>query len=292
VKVLITGASGFIGRHLVEQLGERYEILAPSHAELELTDTEAVAGWFARHPVDAVIHSAVRPGHRNAADPSGQLDRNLRMYVNLVRCRDAWGRMLYLSSGAVYGAQRDIVRAPEGAAGAVVPADDHGFSRYVIADLARHDDGVVELRPFGVFGWYEDYAIRFISNAICKTLFDLPVTLRQDRRFSYLYVRDFAPILSRFLEGDVEEKVYNVVPDDVCHLRRLAELVVEISGKDLPVRVAGEGMGLEYTGDNSRLRSALPGLRFTPTEDAVERQYRWYADHKQDIRYDKLLVDK
>ena len=61
-----------------------------------------------------------------------------------------------------------------------MPDDEHGFSRYVIAGLRPRDERVVELRPFGVFGPYEDYAIRFISNAICKTLFDLPVTLRQD----------------------------------------------------------------------------------------------------------------
>src|SRR5664279_1119927 len=107
MKVMVTGGSGFIGRHIVEQLGDRYEIVAPSHAELELTDADAVAAWLTRHPVDAVIHAAVRPGHRNSVDPSRQLDMNLRMYTNLVRCREYWGRLLYLSSGAIYGAQHD-----------------------------------------------------------------------------------------------------------------------------------------------------------------------------------------
>ena len=39
----------------------------------------------------------------------------------------------------------------------------------------------VELRPFGVYGPGEDYAIRFISNACCKALLGMPVTLRRDR---------------------------------------------------------------------------------------------------------------
>jgi UDP-glucose 4-epimerase len=292
MKVMVTGGSGFIGRHIVEQLGDRYEIVAPSHAELELTDADAVAAWLTRHPVDAVIHAAVRPGHRNAVDPSRQLDMNLRMYTNLVRCREYWGRLLYLSSGAIYGAQHDIVRAVEGDAGKLVPADEHGFSRYVIADLARRDERVVELRPFGVFGAYEDYAIRFISNAICKTLFDLPVTLRQDRRFSYLYVEDLMPVLAHFVEHEAAERAYNVVPESTVCLRDVAELVVAVSGKDLPVQVAREGIGLEYTGDNARLRSTIPGLRFTPLGVAVERLYRWYAEHRRDIVYDRLLVDK
>jgi UDP-glucose 4-epimerase len=292
VKVLLTGGSGFIGRNVIEQLGGRYELLAPSHAELELTDAGAVAAWLARHPVDAVIHAAVRPGHRNAADPSRQLEINLKMYLNLVRCRDFWGRLIFVSSGAVYGTQGDVVRAKEADEGRVVPADEHGFSRYVLAELARHAPGVVELRPFGVFGKFEDYAIRFISNAICKTLFDLPVTLRCDRCFSYLWVDDLMPVLVHFLEAPVARGAFNVTPDVTDSLRALADLVVAVSGKDLPVQVAREGVGPEYTGDNARLRAEIPDLSFTPTSAAIERLHAWYAAHKSRIVYERLLVDK
>ena len=292
MRVLLTGGSGFVGRHVIEQLGERYEILAPTHAELELTDAESVAAWFYRHPVDAVIHSAVRPGHRNALDPTRQLEINLRMFTNLTRCRAHWERMLYLSSGAVYGTQTDVVRAVEDDEGTIVPADEHGFSRYILAGLARGEPGVVEFRPFGVYGVYEDYAIRFISNAICKALFDLPLTLRQDRRFSYLFIDDLMPVLAHFLDCESPSGVYNVVPDDAQSLRALADLVLEISGKDLPVLVGAEGVGLEYTGDNRRLRAEMPGLRFTPAPQAVQRLYDWYAARKDDIVYEKLLVDK
>jgi UDP-glucose 4-epimerase len=292
VRILLTGGSGFIGRCILQRLGERYEILAPSHAELELTDAEGVATWLNTNKVDAVIHAAVRPGHRNAVDPTRQLEINLRMYANLVRCRDSWGRLLYLSSGAVYGTQEPVVRAREDDVGRVVPADDHGLSRYVIAGLAAGDERVVELRPFGVFGPHEDYAIRFISNAICKTLFDLPVSLRQDRRFSYLWIDDLMPVLEHFLEGGTLGSAFNVTPDGVEALRDLADLVVAVSGKDLPVNVAQEGMGLTYTGDNTRLKDEVPRLSFTPIASAVERLYDWYARRKELVRYERLLVDK
>lgn len=292
MKVLLTGGSGFIGRNVVEQLGGRYEILAPTHADLELTDADAVAAWLVRHPVDAVIHAAVRPGHRNAANPSRQLEINLRMFTNLTRHSDAWGRMIYLSSGAAYGTQADVVHAREGDVGRRVPDDEHGFSRFVLAQLARQTANCVELRPFGVFGKHEDYAIRFISNAICKTLFDLPVTLRRDRSFSYLWVDDLMPVLAHFLEAPAASGAFNVTPDASDSLRDLAGLVVAVSGKDLPVVVAEEGVGLEYTGDNARLRAEMPDLRFTPTSEAVERFYEWYAAHKSGIVYERLLVDK
>ena len=292
MRVMLTGGSGFIGRCAVERLSGDFEVIAPTHAELELTDATAVEAWLRRHRVDAIVHSAVRPGHRNATDPTRQLETNLRMYANLVRCRDLWGRLLYLSSGAVYGTQAPVTGAREGDEGTVVPLDEHGFSRYVIAGLARGDEQVVELRPFGVFGPHEDYAIRLISNAICKTLFDLPVTLRQDRRFSYLWVEDLIPVLRHFLQGGTPGRAYNVTPDRVDGLRELADLVVAVSGKDLPVVVARDGVGRESTGYHARLRAEMSGLRVPPVVEAVERLYAWYAERTSLIDYEKLLVDK
>ena len=45
-------------------------MLAPRHGELELLDENAVKNFFKKNVVDVVIHSAVKPGHRNAKDPS------------------------------------------------------------------------------------------------------------------------------------------------------------------------------------------------------------------------------
>jgi len=78
----------------------------------------------------------------------------------------------------------------------------------------------------------------------------------------------------------------------VDSLRDLADLVVAISGKESPVVVARAGLGLEYTGDNSRLRAEIAGLTFTPVAEAVERLYAWYAERKSLVEYEKLLVDK
>ncbi len=85
MRVMVTGGRGFIGRNLVAYLTPRHEVVAPTHAELDLTDADAVDTWFARHGVDVVVHGAVRPGHRNAADPTRQLWTNLRMFHALAR---------------------------------------------------------------------------------------------------------------------------------------------------------------------------------------------------------------
>ena len=91
--LLITGGSGFIGRNLVESFSGRYNVLAPSHKELELLDENAVQKYLSANKVDVVIHSAVRPGHRNAKDPSNQLYNNSRMFFNIVRNSDKFKKI-------------------------------------------------------------------------------------------------------------------------------------------------------------------------------------------------------
>ncbi|OGC92570.1 MAG: epimerase [candidate division Zixibacteria bacterium RBG_16_53_22] len=292
MNVLLTGGSGFIGKNLAEHLSRKHTVLAPSHAGLELLDGERVREFFRRHDVDVVIHSAVRPGHRNARDPSHQLYNNTRMFFNLVRNASRFRKMIFLSSGAVYDERRYLPNMKEEYFDTSVPADEHGFSKYICARYVERAENIVELRLFGVFGKYEDYAIRFISNAICKTLFNLPITLRQNRRFDYLYIDDLAPIVEYFIGHDARYKCYNVTPDEAVELLTLAGKVLAVSGKDLPIVVALPGMGPEYSGDNGRLREEIPGLAFTDIDDAIAKLYGWYTANRHLINRDALLFDK
>jgi UDP-glucose 4-epimerase len=297
MRILLTGGGGFIGRNVREHLIREHEVLAPSHSELDLTDNRAVHAWFRAHEVDAVIHSAVRPGHRAARDPSGQLWTNLRMFFNIERNRDRFGRLVFLSSGAVYDTREPLVRAAEQELGLYVPEDEHGLSKYAIARFleARGSQSrprFVELRLFGVFGPYEDYGIRFVSNAICRAICDLPITLRQDRLFSYLYIDDLMPVLDWALAGEPEYVAYNVSPDSPDSLQALGALVAARSGNGLPIVVGDPGSGKEYTADNSRLRGELPHMTFTPPDVAVDRLFDWYSGRRFEIDRSRLEIDR
>jgi UDP-glucose 4-epimerase len=294
--VLVTGGSGFIGRHVVARLSRSHEVLAPSHAELDLTDADATRRWLAGKNVDVVVHAAVKPGHRNAPNVTSLTSQNLRQFFAILRCRDAFDRLVIVSSGAVYGAQRPIAGVREEDLGEVLPADEHGFSKYVEALELQHDGNAVELRPFGVFGPGEDYAIRFISNACCKALLGLPVTLRRDRRFSYVWVEDLAAVVEKALKnersGGLAAGAYNVTPLAPVRLRELADMVVAVSGEQVPVRVAEAGMGPDYFGDGSKLHAALPGWTPASMAEGVRRLHDWYAEHRQEIDREVLLTDR
>lgn len=57
-KILITGASGFLGSRTAEYFQENYEVIAPIHMELELTDEKNMMEYFSAKEPDIVIHCA------------------------------------------------------------------------------------------------------------------------------------------------------------------------------------------------------------------------------------------
>jgi UDP-glucose 4-epimerase len=292
VNILLTGSSGFIGKNTKEYFSDKYQLFAPSHNELDLLNDNIVHDFFTKHNIDVVIHSAVKPGHRNAKDRSGLFYSNTRMYYNLAQQSKNFGKMIVLGSGAIYDTRNNIHKVSEDSYKNHLPEDDHGFCKYICARDIEHMDNIMELRLFGVFGKYEDYAIRFISNAICKILFDLPITIKQNRLFDYLYIDDLMPVLDYFINNDAKQKAYNITPDKEIELYQLAEIVGEISGKDLPIIVSNPGMGKEYSGDNILLRNELREVTFTPIHSAIEHLFSWYSNNLNLISKDLLLFDK
>ena len=57
-KILITGASGFVGSRLSRAMGNTHELLTPSHSEFDITSPDAVEHYIAHHRPQAIIHLA------------------------------------------------------------------------------------------------------------------------------------------------------------------------------------------------------------------------------------------
>lgn len=298
MRILLTGGSGFIGKNMIEIFHGTHEILAPTHSVLDLNDELSVSDWFRKYKIDAVLHAATKPGHRNAIDPAQIAVTNLHMFSNLLEAsrKAEVERFLFLGSGSEFDMRNYRPKMKEASLGDYIPADDTGFSKYICTRMIQGMPGYVNIRFFGIFGKYEDYVIRFISNAICKTLFDLPITLRQNRRFDYTYIDDGVRAIECFLTAPIEQlkyNDYNVTPSESVSLFELAELVRRISGKeDLPIIVGTPGEGIEYSGNNTRFRELFPDFEFTPIEDSVRLLYNWYVSHKDLIDKDKLMLDK
>lgn len=294
-KVLLTGGSGFIGRNIQESfLKDKYQIFSPRHHDLDLVDDESVRRYFLKHgPFDRVIHSAVKPGHRNAKNRESLLVHNTRMFFNLERHRDLWEKMIVLGSGAIYGMNQPISKATEKNVGKNMPVDEHGLGKYILQKYIDSSKNILTLHIFSIFGKYEDYAIRFISNLLCKSLFDLPLTMRQDRLFDFLDVGDLMPVLDHFLESWPDKTAYNTTPDSMVSLKDTAFLIRDIAQKPhLPVICSKKGQGMDYGGDNTLLKREIPSWKPTPLRDSIEKLYFWYQTHQNEIDRNVLLFDR
>lgn len=291
--ILLTGGSGFIGRNILESfLAEKYNILYPSSSELNLSDENSVNDYFRKYTIDIVIHAAVKPCHRNAKDFSELFYTNTRMFFNLERHRHDYEKMLVIGSGAIYDMRYYRPKMREEEWIDYIPSDEHGYCKYVCEKVIESSTNIYDLRVFGIYGKYEDYAIRFISNAICKALFDLPITIRQNRKFDYLYVNDLMPILDWFIENTPQYYSYNITPDQSISLFNLALMVKDISDKDLPIHIYKDGLGLEYSGDNAKLKNEYKDIKYTPIYTGVKELYSWYEKHIDQLDRNLLLTDK
>jgi len=296
MRILITGGSGFIGRNLAEQLASTYDVSAPSSAELDLLKEQEVREYLNAHRFDVVVHAATTRSNRRVAAPADLLDRNCRMFFNLVRNlvpgQERFGKMIHFGSGAEYSRTQLPARVREDYFDTRVPSDAYGFSKYICAKYIERSDRIVDLRLFGVFGPYEDYTVRFISNACCRALKGLPIVLRQDVVFDYLYVKDLAAITRWFIENDARHKAYNVCSGSPAVLTELARIVAEVSGSNPAVSATTGGMGPEYTADNSLLLAEMGTHQFWDMRRAISDLYSWYQRHESMIDTEGLRFDE
>ena len=287
-KILLTGSKGFIGKNLKEYLQQRdYELLTPMHEELDLTDTAAVTEYVrAQNKIDVVIHSANI--NMQAASGYDILNTSLRMFYNLEKNKESFGRMYYLSSAAEYDRKKMDAMVREESFGIYIPTDSYGFTKYIMHKEAEKDNNIYGLSLFGVYGKYEEWQRRFISNNIVRSLKGLPMTLRQNAMFDYLYVDDLCRIVEWFIEHEPQHKHYNVCTGQTVALLDLAHMINEVSGLDREIRVAKDGWQAEYSGDNSRLLAEMGEFHFTDEKSSIEEMWSYYAEHIDEFDEKKL----
>ncbi|HEX3745490.1 MAG TPA: NAD(P)-dependent oxidoreductase [Bryobacteraceae bacterium] len=283
MRVLVTGASGFIGRNLLSSLRRHHQVFAPMRAELDLLDDGAVRQYLRMHHFDVVVHAATVRANRRIGAPPDLMQQNCRTFFNLARNPDAFGKLLFLNSGAVYDRRSPLVRVHESCFDRSVPSDPYGFSKYICSQYIGGSSNLFDLRLFGVFGPYEDWETRFLSNACCRAVWDLPVTLNQNVRFDYLDVADLAELLLWFIANQPRHRAYNLCTGRAIDLIAYARKIVSASGKNLPVVVREQGLGDEYSGDNRRLLEEVPGFPFRSPDDSIHSLYSWYAGRKAEI---------
>jgi len=231
LRVLVTGAAGFIGYHLckrllkdglqvagIDSLNEYYDVRI-KHARLEqlqansafsfeklnLTCQKSTTELFEQE-FDAVVHLAAQAGVRHSLEhPRDYIDANVLGFMNVLEgCRHSQvGHLIYASSSSVYGASTELPFTENG-------NTDHPISLYAATkkanELMAHSYShlyqlpTTGLRFFTVYGpWGRpDMALYIFAKAISE---GKPIRLFNsgNMRRSFTYVEDVVEPIVRLL---------------------------------------------------------------------------------------------
>jgi UDP-glucose 4-epimerase len=302
-RVIVTGAAGFVGSHLVDALvahgarvvavddlsDGREANLASSRSRIEFVCRSVVQKCGLDELLagaDVVFHLAANASvPRSVEDPDDDFEANvLGTYRVLESARHVRAkRIVFTSSAAVYG---DPVREPMDESHPFHPKSPYGGSKlaaeFLLDSYSRCFD--LDHRRVRLFNTYGPRQRKYV-------MFDLLEKLRADSRNlamlgsgdqvrDYSYVSDTVDaILLVGAHPQARGRVYNVAGDHAIDIRELIDLVIRIVGIPRPeITFTGEswkGDIVRWIGDTRALRA----LGFSPRvdlEEGIRRLVDWH----------------
>jgi GDP-D-mannose 3', 5'-epimerase len=316
VKVLVSGAAGFIGGHLVKALldlgedvratdikppGEWYQV----HRGADNWPSRDLSGRFACMTVtqdcDVVYHLAADMGGMGFIE-ANKAACALNVLIDahmLLAARDAGvSRFLYTSSACVYRADRQDTThpAPLREREDVYPAaaeSGYGEAKLYGECLCRYfrEDYGLETRiarlhsVFGTHGTW-DGGREKVPAALCRKVAqakrdgagEIEIWGDGEQARSFLYVDDAIEAILLLAGSDVREPL-NIGSDELVTVNELAAMVEGIAGVDLEHRYVPGPLGVRgRSSDNTLIGELLGWKPKVPLRDGLAATYAWVSE--------------
>ena len=304
MRVLITGAGGFVGRHLAAHIRKVQPKAAiygatllpdktvnssiTKNCQIDLKDDEQARRLMADCMPDAIYHLAAQAFvPRSFEAPWETLENNIRSQLNIIQAclaLDIRPRILIVSSAEIYGAVEPS-QLPMSEDTAIQPTNPYSVSKAAQDMLGlqfylSHQLPIMRARPFNHIGPGQD--IRFVAPAFAAQI----AKIEAGRQEPFIYVgnlqakRDFTDVrdIARAYHLIVEKgrpgQAYNVASGKAHSIRHLLDTLLGLSGIPVEIRVDPARLRPvdvpEIRGDSHKLRRDTgwqPALTF---EDALE----------------------
>jgi len=300
--ILVTGAAGFIGSHVAEQLLRRgHEVVGlddlsggftdnvPKGAVFvqgTVLDTALLSRLFAEHRITHVFHLAAY-----AAEGLSHFIRRFNYTNNVVGSMNVLNEavkaevscFVFTSSIAVYGAGQTPMREslrPE-------PEDPYGIAKYAVEmDLqaARHMFGIdsIVFRPHNVYGERQHIGDRYrnvIGIFMNQLMRGEPMSIfgdgTQTRAFSY--IGDVAPLIADAIGvPEAFNQTFNVGADESTTVNELAALVANAMGKEPRItHLEARKEVLHAVADHSRVEEVFGYRAGWTLERGLKQMAEW-----------------
>ena len=260
-RVLVTGANGFIGKHLVHRLRSLdHEVIEVNRQTGDISSQEI---WATFPPTDVVVHLAARAFVPDSwSDPIGFVHTNFHgTMCALDYCRIHKARMIFISA-YLYGIP-NALPIPESAA--LSPNNPYAFSKKIAEDACRfyseyYGIDITVLRPFNIYGpgqsqkWLIPSIIEQVLKGKIIEVMDL--TPKRD----YVYIDDLNQAIIYSLDRLSGFNVFNIGSGQSYSVENVIELIQYAEGSNIRVRCIGERRPQEIMdtiADISRAREEL-----------------------------------
>jgi UDP-glucose 4-epimerase len=321
--ILVTGAAGFIGSHVVEHLlGRGHEVVGLDDlsggfidnlpkgtvfCEGSVLDATLVARIFAEHHFTHVFHLAAY-----AAEGLSHFIRRFNYTNNVVGSMNVLNEavkadvqcFVFTSSIAVYGAGQTPMHervTPE-------PEDPYGVAKFAVElDLraARRMFGMryIVFRPHNVYGERQHLGDRYrnvIGIFMNQLMRGEPMTIfgdgTQSRGFSY--IGDVAPLIADSIDVPAAyDDVFNVGADEATSVNELAALVARAMGKPATINhLEARKEVLHAVADHTKVARTFGYKAKWSLEDGLKRMADWAKrvgprepSRRSDIEVDRNL---
>jgi GDP-D-mannose 3', 5'-epimerase len=314
--IVVTGAGGFIGGHLVAQFRSR------GYQNIRAIDSKPLADWYQRFddvenlPLDLNLKEncevAARGAHsiyNLAANMGGMgfIEKNkalcmLSVLINThmlqAALKNGVPRFFYASSACVYNADKQkTFEAPslrEEDAYPAMPEDGYGWEKLFSERMCRHfreDFGIRTrvARFHNVYGpWGTWYGGREKAPAaICRKVIEAKLSGKLEidiwgsgeQTRSFMYIDDCLKGIDLIMESDILEPI-NLGSSEAVTINRLVDLAEQIAGITLKRKYdpsAPKGVNGRNS-DNTKIQELLRWEPDTSLRDGLEKTYRWIYD--------------
>jgi len=303
-RVVVTGANGFLGSHLVHrllELGVRVSVLVRRQSSTlrlsdimerldvaygDLVEAQEVEACIGRSQPEVVFHLAaagVFPG----PDAATVMRANVMGTTNLLEAlkRHAVKRLVNVGSVSEYGSGQHINEDHP-----LQPTNVYGVSK-AAADLLAQAYGrssplsVVTVRPFTPFGPME-HPQRLIPGTIFSALRgeDLPMTGGEQER-DFTYVSDVVEGILAAALYQGENVVFNLCSGTGRSIKDVATQIVNLMGDPIRLRIGAlpyrEGEMWYQSGDNARACRELGWEPRVSFEDGLRRTIAWCREQAE-----------
>ena len=311
-RIVVTGAGGFIGHHLVKYLTARGhwvrgvdlkapEFEATAAQEFELLDLRRFDNCLiATRGAEQVYHLAANMGGIGFIETfKGEIVRdNTMINMNTIEAARINGvrRFLFSSSACVYPGYRqnsaDVTPLKEEDAYPADAEDGYGWEKLYMERTCRHyhEDFGLETRVvrfhniYGPLGTYDGGREKSPA-AICRKVAlaedgeEIEVWGDGNQTRSYCYIDDCVEGLYLLMQSHYTEPL-NLGTDRLVSVNELVEMVARIAGKRIRKRYdLTKPQGVRgRNSDNSRLRQVLGWEPRTPLEEGLTVTYRWIRE--------------